>query len=97
MITSTSPTLQGYVQTDRLLTSILDPAQASALDLICTYHERWEIEVAIDELDTHQRLCQRTLRSRTPLGVIQELSRPASRVALAAAVAAAGARHRRAA
>ncbi len=71
--TITNPTLPGYGQTHRLLTSILDPAQASALDLICTYHERWEIEVAIDELDTHQRLCQRTLRSRTPLGIIQEL------------------------
>src|SRR5438477_517911 len=46
---------------------------APALELIDLYHERWEIELAIDELDTHQRLCQRTLRSLTPEGVIQEL------------------------
>lgn len=71
--TITDPCLPGYGQTHRLLTSLLDPQEASALDLICTYHERWEIEIAIDEMDTHQRLCQRTLRSRTPVGVIQEL------------------------
>src|SRR5260370_8932990 len=71
--TITNPTLPGYGQTHRLLTSILDPAQASALDLICTYHERWEIEVALDELDTHQRLSQRPLRIPTPLVIIPEL------------------------
>src|SRR5260370_2654646 len=71
--TITNPTLPGYGQTHRLLTSILDPAQANALDPICTYHAPRAIEVAIDELDTHQRLCQRTRRSRTPLLIIQEL------------------------
>ncbi len=39
----------------------------------CTYHERWEIEVVIDEIDTHQRLVGRTLRSLTPVGVLQEV------------------------
>ncbi len=39
----------------------------------CAYHERWEIEVVIDEIDTHQRLVGRTLRSLTPVGVIQEV------------------------
>ena len=29
--------------------------------------------LTIDEMQTHQRLAQRTLRSRTPVGVIQEL------------------------
>lgn len=71
--TITDPTLPGYGQTHRLLTNLLDPQEASALDLICTYHQRWEIEIVIDEIDSHQRLCQRTLRSRTPVGVIQEL------------------------
>jgi len=37
--------------------------------LIQTYHERWEIELSIDEIDTHQRL----LRSQTPNGILQEL------------------------
>jgi hypothetical protein len=40
---------------------------------VCAYHERWEIEVLIDETDTHQRLSDRPLRSRKPIGVIQEL------------------------
>jgi hypothetical protein len=60
-------------KTARLLTSLLDAEQFPALDLICLYHERWEIELAIDELDTHQRLLQTPLRSQTPLGVLQEL------------------------
>lgn len=60
-------------ETHRLVTSLLNPRTAPALALIDLYHERWEIELAIDELDTHQRLCQRTLRSLTPEGVIQEL------------------------
>lgn len=71
--TITDPALPGYGQRHRLLTSLLDPALASAQDLIEAYHERWEIEIVIDELDTHQRLARRTLRSKTPEGVSQEL------------------------
>jgi len=43
-----------------------------ALELVETYHERWEIEASIDEYKTHQRLSARTLRSLTPQGVRQE-------------------------
>jgi hypothetical protein len=57
----------------RLLTTLLDPQAAPALDLSCAYNERWEIELIIDELDTHQRLVQHPLRSQKPVGVIQEL------------------------
>ena len=71
--TLTDPALPGYRQTHRLLTSLLDPVLAPAMELVCVYHERWEIELAIDEIDTHQRLLRRTLRSKTPDGVIQEL------------------------
>jgi hypothetical protein len=39
----------------RLLTTILDPAQASAAELAALYHQRWEFETALDELKTHQR------------------------------------------
>jgi hypothetical protein len=38
------------------------------------YHERWHVEVVIDETRTHLRLSARTLRSLTPEGVIQEIS-----------------------
>jgi hypothetical protein len=71
--TITDPSLVGYGQRHRLLTSLLDPHEASAQELIALYHERWEIELAIDEIDTHQRLCRQTLRSKTPEGVRQEL------------------------
>ena len=36
------------------------------------YHERWEEELAIDELKTHQRE-RPVLRSETPAGVVQEI------------------------
>ena len=71
--TLTDPDRPGYGETHRLVTTLLDPAQYPALDLVCAYHERWEIELVIDELDTHQRLAQGVLRSRQPVGVIQEL------------------------
>lgn len=57
----------------RLVTTLLDPTQAPAQRLAATYHERWEVETTIDELDTHQRLATRTLRSLQPVGVLQEL------------------------
>ena len=37
------------------------------------YHERWEVELTLDEVKVHQRLLPRPLRSLTPVGVIQEL------------------------
>ena len=43
------------------------------MDLIGLYHERWEIELTIDELDTHQRLLATPLHSHKPEGVLQEL------------------------
>lgn len=71
--TITDPALPGYGETHRLVTTLLNPRHAPAHDLACAYHERWEIEIVIDELDTHQRLAARTLRSLKPVGVIQEL------------------------
>ena len=71
--TITDPALVGYGEVHRVITTLLNPRLASALDLVCGYHERWEIEIVIDEIDTHQRLVGRTLRSLTPVGVIQEL------------------------
>ncbi len=60
-------------ETARLITTLLDPVRYPARTLIAAYHERWEIELTIDELDTHQRPVGRPLRSKTPTGVIQEL------------------------
>jgi hypothetical protein len=69
----TDPALADPNETHRLLTTLLDPDLYPAVDLICAYHERWEVEIAIDEMDTHQRLSAKTLRSLKPVGVIQEL------------------------
>lgn len=71
--TITDPNLTGYAEVHRLVTTLLDPAAYPVLDLVCAYHERWEIELVIDEIDTHQRLLDRPLRSLKPVGVIQEL------------------------
>ena len=69
----TDPTLPGYGEEHRVITTLLNPRLAPAHTVACAYHERWEIEVVIDEIDTHQRLVGRTLRSLTPVGVLQEL------------------------
>jgi len=56
----------------RLITTILDPEQAPAQELAALYHERWEIEITLDELKTHLRGAQIVLRSKTPELVQQE-------------------------
>jgi hypothetical protein len=56
----------------RLITTLLDPQQAPAEELAALYHERWEIETALDELKTHLRGAQIVLRSKTPELVRQE-------------------------
>lgn len=66
-------TLRGSGEVIRLVTTLLNPTQAPASALAAAYHERWEIELTLDELDTHQRLATRTLRSLRPVGVLQEL------------------------
>lgn len=67
--------LQGVSEAEpiyRLLTSLLDPAQAPATELAALYHERWEIETALAELKTHLRGAKIVLRSKTPDLVRQE-------------------------
>lgn len=56
----------------RLVTTILDPEAAPALELAALYHERWEIETALDELKTHLRGARIVLRSKRPDLVRQE-------------------------
>jgi len=56
----------------RLVTTILDHEAAPAAELAALYHERWEIETALDELKTHLRGAQMVLRSKTPDLVKQE-------------------------
>ncbi|MCO5101903.1 MAG: IS4 family transposase [Burkholderiaceae bacterium] len=57
----------------RLVTNLLDPEAAPALELAALYHERWEIEGVFDEFKTHLRAASTVLRSKTPDLVHQEL------------------------
>ncbi len=56
----------------RLLTTLLDPRQAPALELAALYHQRWQVEAVFDELKTHLRQSRRVLRSKTAELVRQE-------------------------
>ena len=56
----------------RLITTLLDPKVAPAEDLGALYPERWEIEMAFDELKTHLHGRQMLLRSKTPNLIRQE-------------------------
>jgi hypothetical protein len=57
----------------RLITTIVDPEVASAVELATAYAQRWEIESALDELKTHQRGPRTVLRSKKPDLVLQEI------------------------
>ncbi len=71
------PQRTGHGETHRLLTNLLDEAEAPAWELIALYRERWEEELVFDEQTTHQdpRRAEKPaqLRSETPDGVRQEL------------------------
>jgi hypothetical protein len=67
--------LQGVSEAEpiyRLVTTLLDPAAAPAVELAALYHERWQIETALAELKTHLRGAKLVLRSKTPDLVRQE-------------------------
>jgi len=66
------PQRPGHRVEHRLVTSLLDPRIAPAHELVAAYHRRWEIESALDEMKVHLRPTQ-PLRSRKPLGVVQEI------------------------
>lgn len=56
-----------------LLTSLLDPVAYPAAEIVELYHERWELEVAFDEVKPHTLERAETLRSRAPERIRQEL------------------------
>ncbi|MGH4000079.1 MAG: IS4 family transposase [Pseudonocardiaceae bacterium] len=56
-----------------LITSIMDPEAAPSYDLAALYHERWELEVTLDEIEIHQLGHGRVLRSKSPAMVRQEI------------------------
>jgi hypothetical protein len=64
-----SPRTEAY----RLITTILDPAEAPAEQIAHLYAERWESETGYADLKTYLRAGQNVLRSKDPAGVAQEL------------------------
>ncbi|MCK9929583.1 IS4 family transposase [Frankia sp. Mgl5] len=56
-----------------LITTILDPTEATAAELADAYNQRWEFETSLDELKTHQRGRGTVLRSQSPDLVRQEI------------------------
>ncbi len=71
------PQRVGHGEEHVLITTLLDALRYPALELVCLYHERWEIELVYDEQKTHQDPRRPTkpahVRSETPLGVLQEV------------------------
>jgi hypothetical protein len=61
----------------RLVTSLLDHKAHPALELATLYHERWEFELLLDEVKTHQQGRpngqQVAVHAQAPAGVIQEI------------------------
>ena len=66
------PTRTGCGEKHRLLTTLLDETLDPAVSLVELYHVRWEEELSIDELKTHE-MERPVLRSQTPAGVVQEI------------------------
>ena len=56
-----------------LLTTIIDPRDATAEELAYAYHQRWEQETSIDQVKTHLRGSGRVLRSKSPDLVYAEI------------------------
>ena len=57
----------------RLITTITDWQRGAVPDLAAAYHQRWEFEIALDEIETHQIAHTRVLRSKSPEMVRQEI------------------------
>lgn len=66
------PDRTGCNELHRLVTSLLNDSAHPADDLIVLYHQRWEAELAFDELKTHLKE-RPVLRSQRPDGVVQEI------------------------
>jgi hypothetical protein len=86
---------RGKPETFRLVTTILDPGDMTAIELAAAYQQRWEYEISLREIETQMLEPGSGLRSRTPDLVRQEiwgllLAHYAIRSLMAEAAAAAG-------
>jgi IS4 transposase len=60
-------------ETFRLVTTILDPDDVTAIELAAAYQQRWEYEISLREIETHMLDPGAGLRSKSPELVRQEL------------------------
>lgn len=63
----------GNAEVIKVMTTILDPDIATAVELAALYQQRWEFELTLDEVEVHQMSASRLLRSKTPELIRQEI------------------------
>src|SRR4051794_1415203 len=66
--THDDPNRPGAGERHRLITDLLNPADLPAAEAPLVYHERWEEELALDEIKTHLSGRAVPIRSKTPAG-----------------------------
>jgi hypothetical protein len=71
--THDDPHRPGAGERHRLITDLLNPDDLPAHEAPLVYHERWEEELAFDEIKTHLNGRAIPIRSKTPAGVVQEI------------------------
>jgi Insertion element 4 transposase N-terminal/Transposase DDE domain len=71
--THDDPNRPGAGERHRLITDLLNPNDLPAPEAPLVYHERWEEELALDEIKTHLSGRAVPIRSKTPAGVVQEI------------------------
>ena len=71
--THDDPHRPGAGERHRLITDLLNPKDLPAHEAPIVYHERWEEELALDEIKTHLNGRAVPIRSKTPAGVVQEI------------------------
>ena len=71
--THDDPQRPGCGERHRLITDLLTPEELPAAEAPIVYHQRWEQELALDEIKTHLSGREVPVRSKKPAGVVQEV------------------------
>src|SRR4029078_10012033 len=71
--THDDPNRPGAGERHRLITDLTNPDDLPAREAPLVYHERWEEELALDEIKTHLSGRAVPIRSKTPAGGVQEI------------------------
>jgi Insertion element 4 transposase N-terminal/Transposase DDE domain len=71
--THDDPNRPGAGERHRLITDLTNPEDLPAPEAPLVYHERWEQELAFDEIKTHLNRRAVPIRSKAPAGVVQEV------------------------